>query len=84
MSRKTTFRFVRSAGSDESRTDTNCPFGYDVTFCRCYRVYRQADRYGSLLAINDWRSTSDKQIETVESDQRTQNKNNAGAGDGHF
>lgn len=84
MSRNTSFCLARNAGSDESRTDTNRPFGCNRTACRTCSVCQGDDRYESLLAINDWRSASDKQIETIESDQRTQNENDAGAGDGHF
>jgi aerobic-type carbon monoxide dehydrogenase small subunit (CoxS/CutS family) len=84
MSRKITFCLARSAVSDESRTDTNRPFGCNRTACRTCSICRRADRYESLLAIDDWCSASDKQIETVEGYQRTQNENNTGAGDGHF
>jgi hypothetical protein len=84
MSRKITFCLARNAGSDESPTDTNCPFGCDGTVCCTCSVCQGDDRYESLLAINDLCSASDKQIETIEGYQRTQNENDAGAGDGHF
>ena len=84
MSRNTSFCLARNAGSDESRTDTNRPFGFNRTAFRTCSVCQGDDRYESLLAINDWCSASDKQIETIEGYQRTQNENDAGAGDGHF
>ncbi len=84
MSRNTSFCLARNAGSDESRTDTNRPFGCNRIDCRTCSVCQGDDRYQSLLAINDWCSASDKQIETIEGYQRAQNENDAGACDGHF
>ena len=84
MSRNTSFCLARNAGSDDFRADTNCPFGCNRTACRTCSVCQGDDRYESLLAINDGCSASDKQIETIEGYQRTQNENDAGAGDGHF